>query len=179
MANANLTWETTYSHNLGLDFGFWRNRLSGSVEVYQNTTEDILMRYPVSGSGYSFQYRNAGTIRNRGLEVSVAAVLAEKAKWGVNFNANIAFNRSRIMDLAGLETYSQSSGWNNNVTDYYAVLGGAIGDIRGYTTLGRYEVEDFDLDVYNQTGKWQTLDGSNCAGVVGDHAPRLAQTALR
>ena len=38
MANANLTWETTYSHNLGLDFGFWRNRLSGSVEVYQNTT---------------------------------------------------------------------------------------------------------------------------------------------
>lgn len=91
MANANLTWETTYSHNLGLDFGFWRNRLSGSVEVYQNTTEDILMRYPVSGSGYSFQYRNAGTIRNRGLEVSVAAVLAEKAKWGVNFNANIAF----------------------------------------------------------------------------------------
>ena len=171
MANANLTWETTYSHNLGLDFGFWRNRLSGSVEVYQNTTEDILMRYPVSGSGYGFQYRNAGTIRNRGLEVSVAAVLAEKAKWGVNFNANIAFNRSRIMDLAGLETYSQSSGWNNNVTDYYAVLGGAIGDIRGYTTLGRYEVEDFDLDVYNQTGKWQTLDGSNCAGVVGDMRP--------
>lgn len=171
MANANLTWETTYSHNLGLDFGFWRNRLSGSVEVYQNTTEDILMRYPVSGSGYSFQYRNAGTIRNRGLEVSVAAVLAEKAKWGVNFNANIAFNRSRIMDLAGLETYSQSSGWNNNVTDYYAVLGGAIGDIRGYTTLGRYEVGDFDLDYYNETGKWRTLDGSNCAGVVGDMRP--------
>lgn len=127
MANANLTWETTYSHNLGLDFGFWRNRLSGSVEVYQNTTEDILMRYPVSGSGYSFQYRNAGTIRNRGLEVSVSAVLLEKAKYGLNFNANIAFNRSRIMDLAGLDTYSQSSGWNNNVTDYCA---GVVGDMR-------------------------------------------------
>ena len=168
MANANLTWETTYSHNLGLDFGFWRNRLSGSVEVYQNTTEDILMRYPVSGSGYSFQYRNAGTIRNRGLEVSVSAVILEKAKYGLNFNANIAFNRSRIMDLAGLDTYSQSSGWNNNVTDYYAVLGGAIGDVHGYTTLGRYEVEDFDLDYYAETGKWKTLDGSNCAGVVGD-----------
>ena len=41
------------------------------------------------------------------------------------------------MDLAGLDTYSQSSGWNNNVTDYYAVLGGAIGDVHGYTTLGR------------------------------------------
>ena len=171
MANANLTWETTYSHNLGLDFGFWRNRLSGSVEVYQNTTEDILMRYPVSGSGYSFQYRNAGTIRNRGLEVSVSAVLLEKAKYGLNFNANIAFNRSRIMDLAGLDTYSQSSGWNNNVTDYYAVLGGAIGDVHGYTTLGRYEVGDFDLDYYAETGKWKTLDGSNCAGVVGDMRP--------
>ncbi|MEI3555112.1 MAG: hypothetical protein V8Q54_11325 [Alistipes senegalensis] len=39
----------------------------------------------------------------------------------------------------------QSSGWNNNVTDDYAVLGGAIGDVHGYTTLGRYEVGDFDL----------------------------------
>ena len=77
------------------------------------------MRYPVSGSGYGFQYRNAGTIRNRGLEVSVSAVILEKAKYGLNFNANIAFNRSRIMDLAGLETYSQKSGWNNNVVDYY------------------------------------------------------------
>ena len=72
---------------------------------------------------------------------------------------------------SGLETYSQSSGWNNNVTDYYAVLGGAIGDIRGYTTLGRYEVGDFDLDYYNETGKWRTFDGSNCAGVVGDMRP--------
>ena len=54
---------------------------------------------------------------------------------------------------------------------YYAVLGGAIGDIRGYTTLGRYEVGDFDLDYYNETGKWRTLDGSNCAGVVGDMRP--------
>ena len=178
MANANLTWETTYSHNLGLDFGFWRNRLSGSVEVYQNTTEDILMRYPVSGSGYSFQYRNAGTIRNRGLEVSVAAVLAEKAKWGVNFNANIAFNRSRIMDLAGLETYSQSSGWNNNVTDYYAVLGGAIGDIRGYD-IGPLRGRGPRPGRLQPDGQMADARRLELRRRGRRHAPRLAQTALR
>ncbi|MEI3555123.1 MAG: hypothetical protein V8Q54_11380 [Alistipes senegalensis] len=48
------------------------------------------------------------------------------------------------------------------------MLGGAIGDVHGYTTLGRYEVGDFDLDYYAETGEWKTLDGSNCAGVVGD-----------
>ena len=100
MANANLTWETTYSHNLGLDFGFWRNRLSGSVEVYQNTTEDILMRYPVSGSGYSFQYRNAGTIRNRGIEFSVNATVMQKRDFRWNAYANVTYNQNRVIKLA-------------------------------------------------------------------------------
>ena len=44
-------------------------------------------------------------------------------------------------------------GWNNNVTDYYAVLGGAIGDIRGYTTLGRYEVEMCIRDSFTEKAK--------------------------
>ncbi|WP_295935356.1 TonB-dependent receptor [uncultured Alistipes sp.] len=175
MANPDLTWETTYSHNIGIDFGFWKNRLSGSVEVYQNNTKDLLMNVPVQGSGYKTQYRNAGEIRNRGIEVSLGAVLVEKKNYGINFNANISFNQNRVMDLAQLSDvgYEANSGWNSAITtnDYIAVVGGALGDVRGYKTLGRYEVDDFDLDYYAATGKWVTLDGSDCSSVTGDMRP--------
>lgn len=175
MANSNLTWETTYSHNLGLDFSFWRGRLNGSVEVYQNNTKDLLICVPVQGSGYKSQYRNAGEIRNRGLEVSLGAVLLEKKDYGLTFNANISFNRNRVMDLAQLNEsgYGARSEWNSLITtdDYIATVGSAIGNVQGYTTLGRYEVSDFDLDHYAETGEWKTLDGSNCQAVVGDMRP--------
>ncbi len=175
MANADLTWETTVSHNIGLDFGFWKSRLSGSIEVYQNTTKDLLMNVPVQGSGYKTQYRNAGEIRNRGVEVSLGAVIVEKKNYGLNFNANISFNQNRVMDLAQLSNvgYAANSGWNSLITlnDYIAVVGGAIGDVQGYTTLGRYEVDDFDLNEYAKSGKWKTLDGSDCTTVVGDMRP--------
>ncbi|WP_418981641.1 SusC/RagA family TonB-linked outer membrane protein [Alistipes sp.] len=171
MANPDLTWETTYSHNLGLDFSFWKGRLSGSVEVYQNNTKDLLIKIPIQGSGYRYQFRNAGETRNRGVEVALSAVLAEKKNWGLNFSANIAFNKNRVMDLAELnETgFSVNSGWNGYLTvdDYIATVGSAVGDVRGYTTLGRYEVSDFDLDHYAQTGEWKTLDGSDSESVTG------------
>lgn len=171
MANPDLTWETTYSHNVGLDFSFWKGRLSGSVEVYQNNTKDLLIKIPIQGSGYRYQFRNAGETRNRGVEVAVSSVLVEKKNWGLNFNANIAFNKNRVMDLAELnETgFSVNSGWNGYLTvdDYIATVGSAVGDVRGYTTLGRYEVSDFDLDHYAQTGEWKTLDGSNSESVTG------------
>ena len=60
MANPNLKWETTITRNLGLDFTVFDGKLSGSVEGYINTTKDLLIKFPVSGTGYTSQYRNMG-----------------------------------------------------------------------------------------------------------------------
>ena len=60
MANPNLKWETTITRNLGLDFTVLDGKLSGSVEGYINTTKDLLIKFPVSGTGYTSQYRNMG-----------------------------------------------------------------------------------------------------------------------
>lgn len=176
MANSNLTWETTLSHNIGLDFSFWKDRLNGSVEVYQNNTRDLLIKMPIQGSGYQFQYRNAGETRNRGVEVSLGAALVRKKNFGLNFNANISFNQNRVMKLVpelDESGYQENSKWNNEMklNDYVAAVGSAVGDVMGYTTVGRYEVSDFDLDYYAQTGKWRTLDGSDCSIVTGDMRP--------
>ena len=67
MPNPNLKWETTISHNIGLDMAFFKQRLSGSVELYHNTNKDLLINFPLSGVGYSTQYRNLGSVRNRGI----------------------------------------------------------------------------------------------------------------
>nr|MBE6191242.1 TonB-dependent receptor [Rikenellaceae bacterium] len=175
MANPNLKWETTISHNIGLDFGFWGNRLSGSVDLYQNTTKDLLIAFPTQGSGYQVQYRNAGEIRNSGIELSINAAIVQKEKWGINLSGNIAFNKNEVMDLAQLNNtgVAASSGWNNVVSgDYQVQVGGALGDVYGYTTMGRYEVSDFDLAHYAATGEWVLNPGVvNSATVVGDCRP--------
>ena len=57
MANPDLKWETTHTRNAGLDFTLLNGKLSGTVEYYWNTTKDLLINFPVSGVGYSFQYR--------------------------------------------------------------------------------------------------------------------------
>ena len=175
MTNADLKWETTLSHNLGIDFGFFGNRLSGSVDLYRNTTKDLLIAFPTPGSGYDIQYRNAGEIRNSGVELSLNAALVQKEKWGLSLSGNIAFNKNEVVDLAQLnaEGIVTSSGWHSSITDDFKVVtGGALGDVYGYTTLGRYEVSDFDLDYYAETGKWKVIDGMvDGTSVVGDCRP--------
>src|SRR5690606_18227289 len=71
MANPDLKWETTITKNIGLDFGLFKGRVSGTVELYQNTTEDALVEFPVQGSGYATQFRNMGDVENKGLEISL------------------------------------------------------------------------------------------------------------
>ena len=79
MPNPDLKWETTVTQNFGLDFGFFKNRLSGNFDVYKNITSDLLINFPVPGSGYDFQYRNMGETQNTGFEATINVVAIEKA----------------------------------------------------------------------------------------------------
>ena len=58
MPNPDLKWETTITRNIGMDFTVLGGKLNGSVEAYLNTTKDLLIQFPVSGTGYDYQYRN-------------------------------------------------------------------------------------------------------------------------
>ena len=69
LSNPDLKWETTLTRNLGIDFGFWNNRLSGSIDAYWNTTKDLLMNATIpSSTGFSTQYKNLGQTSNKGIE---------------------------------------------------------------------------------------------------------------
>ena len=152
MANPDLTWETTLSHNIGLDFSFLRSRINGSFEVYHNTTKDLLISFPVSGSGYDFQYRNMGTVQNRGFEASANFVIFEKKNFGLTLGANISINENKVINLGGLDRIESQTRWASDEigSDFIVMEGQPLGTIYGYESDGIYTIDDFTYS----GGKW-------------------------
>lgn len=158
--NPNLKWETTVTRNFGIDYGFWNNRISGSIDLYWNTTRDLLMRTEIPGnSGYNYQYRNFGQTSNKGVELSVNATLLDKKKFGLNVTANIAYNRNRI-DKLSTDSPWQSSNWAGSTLSQYEDFrveeGGRMGEVWGYRQDGFFTVYD---PVTNPTGELVWGDG--------------------
>ncbi|MBJ6110867.1 TonB-dependent receptor [Hymenobacter sp. BT523] len=101
--NPALGWEYTTTTNVGLDFGFFNNRLTGSVEVYQQRTSDLLLPDALpQASGYGSFIRNAGQTQNRGIEISLTTANVRSAnvndfEWSTDWNFTV--NREKLLDL--------------------------------------------------------------------------------
>lgn len=173
MANPDLKWETTITRNLGLDFTLFGGRLNGTLEAYLNTTTDLLIQFPVGGTGYDTQYRNMGETENKGFEATINWTIVNKKDWGISFNANIGFNDNTIKDLGmmndfGAETYWASSEIGN---DFWIAKGGSVGQMYGFRSDGRYEASDFTgYDAATDT--WILKEGVvDASAVVGKIRP--------
>ena len=166
MPNPDLTWETTVSHNIGLDYSFLKGRINGSFEVYHNTTNDLLIQFPVAGSGYDYQYRNLGSVRNRGFEASVNFVLFEKKNFGLTLGGNISLNENMVTSLGGLEKIEATSEWASTEIgpDYVVTVGRPLGDMYGYESAGRYSVDEFTHDGESWVANEGTVDASDILG---------------
>ena len=145
MANPDLKWETTITRNVGLDFTLFGGKLSGSVEAYLNTTKDLLIAFPVGGTGYDNQYRNMGKTENKGREITATWHAINKKNYGLDINANIGFNKNKIKDLGAMKDFGWNSRWASTEIgqDYWLAVGQPVGQIRGCQNAGRYEVSDF------------------------------------
>ena len=98
--NPDLTWETTEQLNLGIDFGVLRNRITGSIDVYDKSTKDLLQIAPTpTSTGFSQLIVNRGEMGNKGLEVSLSAIAIDKDDFAISFGGNIAFNKTKIENL--------------------------------------------------------------------------------
>lgn len=168
MPNPDLKWETTVTQNFGLDFGFFNNRLNGNFDVYKNITSDLLINFPVPGSGYDFQYRNMGETQNTGFEATLNVVAIDKAKYGLNFSFNMGINKNRINSLGVMNNFGAATGWASSQIgdDYLIQVGSSLGTMYGYKNDGRYEVSDFDY----VGGKYVLKTGviSTATTLVGD-----------
>lgn len=93
LGNPSLKWERTEQVDVGLDFGFFNNRLSGELDYYVKNTKDLLLNQPIPGtSGFSSITRNVGSMANRGFEF----VLNTKNIVNADFNWNTSFNLSTL-----------------------------------------------------------------------------------
>lgn len=99
--DANIRWETTTTTNLGLDFGFANNRVTGSIDLYNKKTKDLLSVIPVApGSNFDIALlTNVGNMENRGVEftLNTTPVYNEGLIW--NFGFNVTYNESKISNL--------------------------------------------------------------------------------
>ena len=100
--DAGLKWETTTSYNIGLDFGFKNDRFSGSVDVYQKDTKDLLATVPVpAGTNFTNEIlTNVGAMQNRGIEVSLNTGLIAKKDMRLDWTINATYNKNEVKKLS-------------------------------------------------------------------------------
>ncbi len=171
MANPDLKWETTITTNIGLDFGLLQNRITGTVELYENITKDLLVRFPTAGSGYNDQFRNMGETQNKGIELALTYAAIDRENYGLNISFNTSFNRNKILSLGSLDEIiaGTNSNWASTQigSDFQVRVGNSLGVMYGYVNDGRYEVSDFEG--YNPiNNRWTLKEGvADASGVVG------------
>ena len=156
LSNPDLKWETTISRNIGLDFGFFNNRLSGTIDAYWNTTKDLLMCIPIDETtGYSYQYQNIGQTSNKGIEIALNYDILRTKDFTLGVSATYNYNHNNIDELADNIIAQYGSQWASSATtptyDYEFREGKPVGLIRGYICDGYYTTADFNYDPATKT----------------------------
>ncbi len=158
MANPNLQWEKTTSTNIGLDFGFFKGRLNGAIDVYNMITNDMIMsqRLP-SFSGFGSITTNLGEVQNKGFEISVNSVNVTKPNFAWRTSFAFSYNKNTINALYGdyediLDSEGQVIGKKeaDDISNSW-FIGKAISAIWGYEVIGIWQKDEWEeADRYGQ-----------------------------
>lgn len=149
LPNEDLKWETTEQWNVGMDLGFFDERIGVTMDWYRKTTRDLLLEaaLPLS-SGYISAMKNIGKVRNEGFEFTLNTINIQTPKFRWTSNFNIAFNRNKVLELAEdqltLLTSAKFDQNYNSMANYIAKVGYPMGMMYGYIYEGTYKYEDFD-----------------------------------
>jgi TonB-linked SusC/RagA family outer membrane protein len=171
-ANPELKWETTTQTNLGVDFGFFNDRLTANIDVYKKVTKDLLLNKQVPNyTGFASILSNVGSIENKGLEISIGArpVMSTDFSWSTNIN--VSFNRDKVLALASdaaLPIITNTGGgyniWKNGAWSLKNLtVGHPVEEMQGYVYLGTWsEAERADALKFGQLPgdpKWLDVNG--------------------
>ncbi|MBK6346418.1 MAG: SusC/RagA family TonB-linked outer membrane protein [Bacteroidales bacterium] len=147
--DASLKWETTTTYNVGLDYGFFDNRITGAIDYYFRETEDLIAFIPIA-VGYNlsnYLKTNVGTLENKGIEfmIDVKPVVTKDVLWTIGYN--VSYNRNEITKLT-----------QNNDPDFPGIpwgsdIGGGVGNKIQNNNVGypAYSFYTFQ-QVYDQNG---------------------------
>jgi TonB-linked SusC/RagA family outer membrane protein len=150
LENPLLRWESTKSMDLGMDLGFFENRINLTVDLYKRSTNNLLYRTDLpTSTGYQTAIKNIAEISNKGLEVSLNAKIFNSKNFSYSTNFNISFNRNRLEALSDPDESAivTNIGWDANysaIPAYIAQVGGPLGQMYGLISQGLYQYSDFD-----------------------------------
>ena len=179
LANPDLKWETTITRNVGLDFGFFKNRLNGSLEFYSNNTEGVLIQMAINGP-YASQWQNAASTSNLGAELNLNAVLVDTKDFNLSVSLNVSANQNKVDNLGGLTSYPFNEAWTSYSSasnSYIVTPGNPVGLIYGYVSDGMYSASDFTWSGTKWIAKPGVVDNSALTGLSwGPGAMKLKDT---
>ena len=144
LGNDILQWEEQIQKEVGLDYGFWDDRIRGTLGYYQKKVDNLLYSDPVpTSSSFSSVYQNIGSLKNRGIEFDVRVDIIKNAPkdltWNVDFN--IARNRTTLEKLNSSDGY-----FGGGAYDYFKIEeGGETGRFYGYKDAGRLFMTNEEL----------------------------------
>ncbi len=153
LGNPDLTWEEREDIDLGLDLGLFNDRLTITVEAYQGTTNELLLNRPlVFTSGYANITENIGSVRNRGMDISIFStnIQTEKFSWSTSFN--LSFFKNEVLKLAGTPFAAGFASWVEE--------GQPLGAFRGYEVVKIFQNQG-EIDALNAKAK--EMSGSSSA----------------
>ena len=176
--NPNLGWESTQQIDFGVDYGFFKNRISGEIDYYVKKTRDLLLDVPVpETSGYSVQLQNIGSVQNKGFEFILNTNnITGTFTW--NTNLNFSFNENKVINLGGQSIIDQGSARYMNVVKVgqpigvfygaeYAGVNPANGDALWYVNK-----QDADGNITDHTSTTSDFNSANFV-VLGSPTPNL------
>lgn len=174
LGNPDLRWETTTQSNIGIDFAFANQRISGSIDAYIKATDDLLFNRPIpTTSGFTTVVENVGEVENRGLELSLTTRnFVRDFKWETTFN--VAYNKNEVKALYNDQPFDV--GFASRVA-----VGQPIGAFFGYVTDGIFqnqgEVDAHATQPNAKPGDFRFKD-LNSDGVINDSDRDFIGSAL-
>lgn len=155
LENRNLKWETTDTKNIGIDYGFFNNRLNGSFNYYYNKTEDLLITKVLPPSaGLSNPILNVGKMRNTGIEFEVN-YQDSKAGWDWNIGLNLSTTSNKVLELSDEDQIIYGEGLKFGTEHFptQTMVGKPIGSFYLYRTDGIFQSNEEAANYRNSKGE--------------------------
>ncbi|MCM1177177.1 MAG: SusC/RagA family TonB-linked outer membrane protein [Clostridium sp.] len=174
MSNSNLKWEEKHEYNIGLDFAFLGNRLSGSLDFYSRQTKDLIYTYnvPMPPNVASTIYANVGSMTNNGVELSLSGKAVDTRNWKLMLAGNVSYNDNRISSLSNAmykRDYLELGNAGGAIVSKTHIVqeGGHVGDFWGWESIG-----------IKKNGSWLIADegsyGSDSSRkIIGNGVPKV------
>jgi TonB-linked SusC/RagA family outer membrane protein len=171
IGNNNLTWESTYGSNFGIDFSMLQNKITGSIEAYSTKSRDLLIfRSIPTTTGYTRVLDNLGLVSNKGVEISIKSqnLSIKDFKWETNFN--FSSNKNRIVELYGDGKDDIGNRW---------FIGKPISIVYDYRLQGIWQTGETpaNQDPTAKPGDLKFEDANGSKTITADDKVILGQTA--